>query len=454
MANKIIPHSINDWSPIDENESFWGKINLLNPDQNFGIHEYNGKLWSSGLVGVGHLFDINGNPIFENGEEHILIVTSSYGLNPWKMLEKVMEDDEYEDYIEELHRQNKYLYRIFHDQPLIELPQEDNSEVDLLYAISYINACFSLCKKGLKKALIYKSENYTAKLRGKIDVTKNMKYNTARGRCDKFYCKYVDFTEDNIENRIIKACLLKCKKILSNKSLDIPQLNEKSKYCLNILRHVKNKKISISDFGGSSATGLYSYYKPVLQQAKSILSYQVNSYTGSAAMSGKKAYTIPFVINMETLFEFYVRTILKNSLNPDEYILDKYSERIYLQANVNQGSEAEKGIHLMQYCIPDIIICRKDTKEPVMVIDAKYKPDDRPVREDSHQLLSYVLLTGVKRCGFMFPGKTTTIKNMESTKNNYLLLRADYLRYYEIILGSNNDVKKIVKFIEDTLNTI
>lgn len=77
------------------------------------------------------------------------------------------------------------------------------------------------------------------------------------------------------------------------------------------------------------------------------------------------------------------------------YMLDKYSERIYLQADVNRGSNAEKGIHLMQYCIPDVIICRKDSKKPVMVIDAKYKPDDKPVREDSHQLLSYVLLTGV-----------------------------------------------------------
>lgn len=86
-----------------------------------------------------------------------------------------------------------------------------------------------------------------------------------------------------------------------------------------------------------------------------------------------------------------------------------------------------------------------------MVIDAKYKPDDKPVREDSHQLLSYVLLTGVKRCGFVFPGKTTIIKNMESTKNNYLLLKADGVRYYEIILGSNNDVETIVNFIENTI---
>lgn len=40
---------------------------------------------------------------------------------------------------------------------------------------------------------------------------------------------------------------------------------------------------------------------------------------------------------------------------------------------------------------------------------------------------------------------------MESTKNNYLLLKADGVRYYEIILGSNNDVETIVNFIENTI---
>lgn len=51
---------------------------------------YEDAIIESGLVGVGHLFDINGNPIFENGEEHILVVTSRYGLSPWRMLEKVL----------------------------------------------------------------------------------------------------------------------------------------------------------------------------------------------------------------------------------------------------------------------------------------------------------------------------------------------------------------------------
>lgn len=101
--------------------------------------------------------------------------------------------------------------------------------------------------KGLKKTLIYHDENLTAKIRGKIDVSKNIKHNTARGRSDKFYCSYVDFTDDNIENRIVKAALLKSKKILKEKFSSEASVNGKINFCLNSLRHVKVTNISNTD---------------------------------------------------------------------------------------------------------------------------------------------------------------------------------------------------------------
>ena len=40
MSKDIILHNIRDWSKIDERESFWGKVDLLTPNTNFGIHRY------------------------------------------------------------------------------------------------------------------------------------------------------------------------------------------------------------------------------------------------------------------------------------------------------------------------------------------------------------------------------------------------------------------------------
>lgn len=449
MAKGIIPHRIKDWTQINENESFWGKINLQKPEDNFGIHQYNNGLWTSGLVGVGRVFDINGTPIHDNGKEHILIVSSSYGMNPWQMLERVLKDDEYEAYTEELKNENKFLFHIFYDQPVIQLEQEDDSDAEILYALSFLNTCYSICKKGLKKSLIYKKENYTAKLRGKIDVSKNIKYNTARGRSDKFFCRYVEFTEDNIENRIIKAALLKCKATLKQRFQENSSISNRVGFCINSLHHVSSTKIINSDFNAVAVSGLYSYYKPVLQQSRAILGQKLHTYVESDGSTSKKSvFTIPYVINMETLFEFYTRTILKETLPTDKYRLEKYSQKIFLQNGIAKAEDSEKGIHLMSYCIPDIIVCDAETGDPSMVIDAKYKPDDRPIRSDSHQLLSYVLLTGVKKCGFIFPGQVTKLKQMESTNNIYLPLSAEPIQYYELIMGNDGNANEIRKALQ------
>lgn len=70
MAKEIIVHHIYDWSKIDEKEGFWGRIDLLQPEINFGIHRYNNNLWTSGQVGVGRIYDRNGMPI-QDSEKNI-----------------------------------------------------------------------------------------------------------------------------------------------------------------------------------------------------------------------------------------------------------------------------------------------------------------------------------------------------------------------------------------------
>ena len=142
---------------------------------------------------------------------------------------------------------------------------------------------------------------------------------------------------------------------------------------------------------------------------------------------------------MEALFEFYTRIILKRTIDRDKYSLDSYTKRLYIQKDVCDISEAERGIHLIPYCIPDIIIRDNETQNPVAVIDAKYKPNTRSVRTDTHQLLSYVLLTGVKKCGFAFPGSESRVRIMRSTGTSALPLSVNSVDYYELIFGNDSD---------------
>ena len=446
MAKEIIPHRIQDWSKIDEKDGFWGKIDLLRPADNFGIHRYDGDLWTSGMVGVGRVFDKDKMPVQENGKEHVLIISSSYGLDPWKMLETVMLDDEYDTYMAELEEEKKFLFKIFYDQPAVKLPQDADMGAEILFALSYVNACHSLCKKGLKRSIIYHSENMTAKVRGKIDVNKNIKHNTARGRSDRFYCRYLDFTEDIIENRIVKAALLKCQTMLKQKFGEETAVKGKIAYCLNALRRIRTASIADSDFNTVSVGGLYSYYKPVIQQARAIMNLKFRNYLRAPEGDRKKnVYTIPYAINMETLFEYYSRTELKKALEGTHCRVEKYAKRLFLQKDIHKTEDAEKNIHLMPFCVPDIIIYEDDL--PVAVIDAKYKPIGRPDRSDSHQLLAYVLLTGADRCGFILPGDRTAVREM-TTGDNYLSLAPERLRYYELLLGSDSDGGELRKILE------
>lgn len=151
----------------------------------------------------------------------------------------------------------------------------------------------------------------------------------------------------------------------------------------------------------------------------------------------RPVYTIPFVINMETLFEYYARTVLKRTFSEDCYRIEKYSRKLFLQRDVYAPESSERGIHLMPFCIPDIIVLRNET--PALVIDAKYKVSGRPDRADSHQLLAYVLLTGVDRCAFILPNTETKIREMETTGDQFLTLASQNIRYYEMLLGHDYD---------------
>lgn len=449
MTKESIIHNIRDWSALNMKEEIWSKVDLSEPEVNFGIHKYQGNLWSGGYVGVGRIYGRNRKPIQSAGKEHVIVSKPRYDVDPWKMLETVMADDEYDGYVKELAAEGKYLFRIFYDQALIRLAQGEQGDNDILYALSYVTACHELCRKGLKKTLFHQEKNYSSKIRGRIDVMKNIKFNTCRGRGDRFYCKYIDFTEDNTENRILKATLIKCKAILEKRFAEDCEIYRRIAFCMNAMRSVKSVRIKTGDFNNASVAGLYMYYKPALEQARCIYNQKYYTYISE---SGKplmrSVFTIPYRINMESLFEFYARTILKRAVDPKKHVVESYSRKLFLQRGVTRVEEAARNIHLMAYCIPDIIICRAADKKPVCVIDAKYKPYAHGARADSHQLLSYVLLTGAERCGFVFPGAVTEVRRLNPEGREYLPLNVKNLRYYELLLGNEFEKDEIMKILD------
>ncbi len=332
MYKKLLFKETKDWTELDKSDSFWRDVSLSSNETNFGIHRYRDGLWTSGYIGISRLVGNNGNVLTVKGQEKILIVRPSYPVDPWKMLEKVMTDyDEYNLYIDELNQKGKFLYKVFYDQPPIKVREDDENGSELLTALSFINTCYTICRRKMKTDMSYEEENLTGKIKGKVVASKNLRINTMRGHIEKFYCKYAVFSLDNVENRILKAGLNRAEKILKSKYGMHSDVGGKIHFCKVALRTVKNVSITKKHFIMAKATGLYSFYKPAFQQARYLIFKKHFSYRETVEGNKKHMHVTPYMINMETLFEFYVRTIFKEYFKTEQnYEVEKYSKKLFL----------------------------------------------------------------------------------------------------------------------------
>lgn len=420
--NKKIPNGVR--AARNMNASSSNDMGLYIDDKNY-YH-------TSGIVGIGWLKNQEGK-IFcnsKNGKKVALKVIPRFELEPWDMLAKVMNDPEYELYEA---ASDLPFYEIFWDDEMIEAPTEEKGG-DLLLAISFIKSCQSICRKHVKSQMAFQEGNLNGKLLGSLMISKQIKYNVVQGREDRLYCKYPVFTIDTLENRILKSAVHKAEKIIKKNNFKSKEIISMVTYCKTSLRNVNFVHINKSDFSKTNVTGFNSYYKQAIDLSKLILNnIKINDLSDNENNDKKKI--IPYAIRMESLFEFYVRSSIKmylekNKMNFSEIVLDEYrSPRINPLSTLKDRSN---NVYLMKSYIPDIALKKKyvsDTGEVnskyIAVFDVKYQNYTNSVymntqRHNSHQLLFYMLLLNVTKCGFIFP--TSRNNKNETIKSSYQIL--------------------------------
>ncbi|MGG7199285.1 5-methylcytosine restriction system specificity protein McrC [Clostridium butyricum] len=448
-----------DWSKIENNLPI--NVNLAkNFEQSdieqMGIYIDNGDICTSSFVGVRKLKDINGKNIIieENGinKEIVLNITPRFKINQWTMLTTVLQDDEYEKYVNGM--ENKF-FKIYYEEGTITTDVDVNGG-ELILIISFLRACQSLCRRQLKTQMGFLSENLHGSVRGSISISEHIKKNVMLGREDRIFCRYPVFTVDTLENRIIKKALFIVSKIFNTQSIELPELKTIMTYCKSSLKNVKLVDIKKSDFHKINITGFNSYYKKPIELAKLVLLHcgmNVNPEDSNIT----RREVIPYVIKIETLFEYYVRAKIKEYLSKKKILdfkIDEYRHPRDPQAlrsyEVSQGMTSFP--YLMNEYIPDIAFMKKfqDTWKYVAVFDVKYQRSTKNVfastrRYNSHQIMFYMLLLSVNKCGFIFP-----VENEESTKS----LKCDLLfqngnvdkenRYYsQWEVNGNGDVDEV-----------
>ena len=242
----------------------------------------------------------------------------------------------------------------------------------------------------LQKGLYFEyilQEDSLNKIKGKVMITQNVKINAVNRI--KVYCKYDEFTENNLFNSILKRAV----NFLSTLVKDI-QVKKELNIISNMLLDVDYMYIPPNTLNTYKLNRKNERFLEAFTLAKLIL-----SNTSMDKSSGKeKGFSILFEINY--LYEEYIGILLKEVLE-DENTLVKTQEKLkYLLWNTKtQRNE----ISLK----PDIVIYMDN--DPKVVIDTKWKSASIENREiynqrDIYQMYAYITsYASCEKCILIYP---------------------------------------------------
>ena len=412
-----------DWSKIEDTIPKDANVAMSFDKRDIsslGIYRDEGSCYTSSYVGIRKLRKKDDSVvIIEEGsqkKELAVCIKPRFGMNQWDMLLSVMQDPEYDKYIEGY--ENKF-FEIFYEEGTIRTSVETNGG-ELILIISFLKACQSICRKQLKSQMQFEEANFNGNVRGAIRIDKHIKENVIKGREDRVYCRYPDFSVDTLENRILKRALLIAEKMLNEKKVPLVELKGIVRFCKNSLKTVTNKTITKADFGRVNTTGFNSYYKKPIELAKLIILHCGMNISSSDVDNTEKDI-IPYLIKIETLFEYYVRAKFKEYFKikgiADLKIDDYRRPRDPGALTTYDDIFAYQRPYLMNEYIPDILLKKLNANGEwinIAVFDVKYQHSMRSVlsgtrRHNSHQLLFYMLLLSVNKCGFIFPNEPDNV---------------------------------------------
>ncbi len=193
------------------------------------------------------------------------------------------------------------IYDIDFDKTPIQIPST-SFELTPLIIIHFLNLVKKIVKKGLKRDYIWVENNLNSKIKGKILINQNIKQNIIKSRPDRTYCKYQEYSQNCLENKLIK-------KTLDFVFTYLKSHYSKNKELLNLFYFNYTAFSDISNIVDVNAirslktNSLYKEYNETLKIAKIIL--RRFDYSIQNAEKNKEKYP-PFHIDMSLLFELYV----------------------------------------------------------------------------------------------------------------------------------------------------
>lgn len=235
------------------------------------------------------------------------------------------------------------IYAVDMDAPRIKAP-ELKSVLSPLIVAHFLSIVKDIVKRGLKKDYVQREENLK-KVRGRIDISRNERMNILKKRYDKVFCRYQEYSEDTLENRLIKKALLFSQQVLlvAGMSDSLLSLQHTIHECLSAFSNV-SVQIEVWEVKAIKHHKIFREYDDAVKLAQMILhryDYSITNIT-----TAEEEYCPVFWIDMAMLYEHYVLGLLREA----------YGSKIHYQLHGYTG-------------YPDFVCY-----SPMLVMDTKYIP--------------------------------------------------------------------------------
>ena len=224
----------------------------------------------------------------------------------------------------------------------------------------------------------YKTENKNLRYyKGRLDIAKQIRVNLTNA--SRFYCSYRKLTSDNTINRAIRyAYKILCDKKMGYVVNDIREYDDKL-----AMFGVSNSPIDISDIENIKYTRMTEIYRPVMQFCKAIIQQNL----AESSIQTHNTTSIAYFIDMAELWEMYLLKKLQVKFPDYEVYSPNLREREFLMEDKYREVR------------PDLVIADKNTGNPRIILDAKYKyytslgnnsRKSTVSREDLYQMTTYL----------------------------------------------------------------
>lgn len=320
---------------------------------------------------------------------------------------------------------------VFDPLKVIEI-KEGGNFFDIIGRL-FFNELERIIQHGMLKKYIKREENVNY-LKGKILFSEQIKQNLLIK--PKFYCRYHDLTCDNVENQIILRA--------TNLLIPMIKYNEDLKYDLLRLEQILKEEVSLNvglsarDCELVTYSRLNQHYKPIIDFSQLIFE---EHFIRSVYKGKSKGFN--FIVNMWQVYEDFITEMIK------EVVETHFRDYIVVPQMRFNTLVKEKTI----FTKPDIILQNKITNEYELIIDAKYKTEEK--ESDFYQMIAYSLAIPLcKKCCLIYPeskkitgSKYTVVKDLLNEKSPTIEL---HTRSISLFGEEKEDFKSFIDRIKNT----